>query len=232
MEETVLRWTVKRELRKRMRGVRNTLPATAVAQRSREIIARIEGSDLYQQARSVGLFWPIEGRNEVDLRPLLDRARGEGKLVALPATTEEGAEICLRSLEGPGQLDLGPLGFEEPPPEAPLVPRVDLLVVPALAVDPKGHRIGYGKGYYDRLLDRMEKPYTSLVVAYDFQLLVEVPVLEGDRAVEWVVTDRRMFRAGEDPGSGFEAPGSEGIQGGEGRAEEAGIRVIRRPPRG
>lgn len=232
MEDLRLRLVVKRELRKRMRGVRNTLPASTVAARSREIARRLTALPCYTEARSVALFWPISGRNEVDLRELLDQARTSGKRVAFPATINDGAEVGMRFVDPGVQLEPGPLGFDEPPPTAPLADRVDLVVVPALAVDPRGHRIGYGRGYYDRLLTRMEPP-NSVVVAYDFQLLIEVPVTEGDVAVGWVVTDRRSFRAGEDPG---EAPAE--VLGGEGEQvaveappPEPGVKVIARPRR-
>ncbi|MCS6902210.1 MAG: 5-formyltetrahydrofolate cyclo-ligase [Myxococcales bacterium] len=227
MDDLPLRLQAKRELRKRLRGIRSSLPASAVARRSEDIRRRIISSSLYQNAHSLALFWPIEGRNEVDLRPLVDQARSDGKRVALPATVHDGAEIALRFLDEGVSLDLGPLGFHEPPESAPLAPRIDLLVVPALAIDASGHRIGYGRGYYDRLLARMETPYESLAVAFDFQMLAEVPTTPDDVPVRWIATDRRFFRAGADPGSSYEAshPSLE-------REEPpAGIKVITRPGR-
>jgi 5-formyltetrahydrofolate cyclo-ligase len=68
-------------------------------------------------------------------------------------------------------------------------------VVPALAVDPRGHRVGYGAGFYDRTLPRFVPPAVSIAVAFDFQLAVEVPTTEGDVAVSWIVTDARELRA-------------------------------------
>lgn len=228
MDDLPLRLEAKRELRKRLRGVRGSLPASAVARRSEEIRRRITSSPLYRDARSLALFWPIEGRNEVDLRPLVDLARADGKRVAFPATVDEGAEIALRFLDDGASLDLGPLGFEEPPESAPLAPRVDLVLVPALAVDAAGHRIGYGRGYYDRLLARMEPPHETLAVAFDFQMLAEVPTTPGDVPVRWIATDRRFFRAGTDPGSRYEAPGP---SPGPDAPPTAGVRVIPRPGR-
>lgn len=194
MNELPLRLEAKRELRKRLRGVRNALPAAALLRRSEAIRGLLTASSMYQQARSIGLFWPIEGRNEVDLRPLVDEARAAGKRVAFPATIEDGADIALRFLDPGVALDLGPLGFEEPPDHAPLAPRVDLLVVPALAVDASGHRLGYGRGYYDRSLALMTRA-TSVAVAFDFQLIAEIPSEPHDVPVAWVVTDRTTLRA-------------------------------------
>jgi 5-formyltetrahydrofolate cyclo-ligase len=86
-------------------------------------------------------------------------------------------------------------GFAEPPEEAPAVPIGPelLVIVPALAVDPSGNRIGYGKGFYDWLLARIAPPAFALAVAYDFQVVAEIPTSETDRAVHMVVTDVRTF---------------------------------------
>ena len=65
------------------------------------------------------------------------------------------------------------------------------MIVPALAVDETGQRIGYGKGFYDRLLARIAPPASTLVVAYDFEIVAEVPATEHDRRVDVVVTDAR-----------------------------------------
>ena len=90
------------------------------------------------------------------------------------------------------------MGFEEPPADAPEPDALDVIVVPALAVEPRGYRLGYGAGFYDRALPEWT-PAVTLAVAFDFQLLAEVPVTPGDVAVRWIVTDSRSFEAG-DPG--------------------------------
>ena len=71
--------------------------------------------------------------------------------------------------------------------------------MPALQVDDRGHRIGYGAGFYDRTLPRFAPPARAVVVAFDFQLIPEVPVTEGDVALDIVVTDERVIepRPGE-----------------------------------
>ena len=64
-------------------------------------------------------------------------------------------------------------------------------MVPALALDPRGHRIGYGGGYYDRTLGVYAPPAFTVGVAYEFQLMAEIPNSEGDATVGWIVTDAR-----------------------------------------
>jgi 5-formyltetrahydrofolate cyclo-ligase len=68
--------------------------------------------------------------------------------------------------------------------------------VPALAIDPSGHRIGYGAGYYDRTLPRFAPPAIAIAVAFDFQLVSEVPATPSDVRVGWLATDARVLDAG------------------------------------
>ena len=70
---------------------------------------------------------------------------------------------------------------------------LDVIVVPALQIDPRGHRIGYGAGFYDRALPRFAPPAVSVGVAFSFQLIAEVPVTEGDVAVALIVTDEQVI---------------------------------------
>ena len=71
--------------------------------------------------------------------------------------------------------------------------RVDLVLVPALAIDAQGHRIGWGKGFYDQLLAGEAAGAVRVGYVYDFQLLAECPVMPHDVPVQWVVTDTRAF---------------------------------------
>ncbi|HEU4408707.1 MAG TPA: 5-formyltetrahydrofolate cyclo-ligase [Polyangiaceae bacterium] len=199
-EELPLRLAVKKELRRRMRGVRGALPASAVAERSARLRDRLRALEAWSKARAVALFWPIEAKNEVDLRPLFDAARAAGKRVAFPGVSDEGAPV-LRFVGLASELDDLGRGFLEPPPSAPEARpgELDLVVVPALAIDASGHRIGYGAGFYDQLLPSHAPPALAVGVAFDFQLISEVPTTEGDVAVGWVLTDARDFAAGGTP---------------------------------
>lgn len=200
--------------------MRNSIPERARAARAAKIVATVAATPMFAAARQVALFWPMLDRAEIDVRPLDQLAREQGKVVAYPflpeiepPSTEDPAPGTLAppsdapqarpALEDMTLLvahpsDLGERGhgFAEPPPDAPPVANGSdlLIIVPALAVAPSGHRIGYGRGYYDRLLTRMAPPAFALAVAYDFDVLAEVPVTEGDYPVDMVVTDARSFR--------------------------------------
>jgi len=197
----MLRRRVKAELRKRLRALRQTTPSEACAGRSQLIVERLAGH--LANARAVALFWPLLDRHEVDLRKLDTGLRKRGARVAYPAGAAQG-RVVLRfvadaaSLEDRGNGYLEPAETDAPAP----LDELDAVVVPAIAVDPAGHRIGYGGGYYDRLLAQRggRTEPTFLAVAYDFQLVAEVPTGPQDVAVDWVITDKRAFPAGEGAG--------------------------------
>jgi 5-formyltetrahydrofolate cyclo-ligase len=197
--EDLLRRRVKAELRKRMRALRKTMPADACEERSKLIVASLLGQPSVSGARSCALFWPMLDRHEVDLRTLDLALRARGARVAYPAIGEDG-DMVFRFVADPSKMiERGHL-FAEPGAEDPLVGRdgrdlsgIDVVVVPALAIDASGHRIGYGAGYYDRALARLSPAQATMGVAYDYQLVSEVPVTQGDVPVQLVVTDRRVL---------------------------------------
>lgn len=189
----ILAYRAKAELRKRLRALRNTIPSTAIAERSAKIRARLENLPVFVQAKRVALFWPIKGRNEVDLRALATSLNHRGVSIAFPSIDPETRIMTFRVPQSPESMEERGLGFAEPADDDPEAQDLDVIIVPALGVDASGHRIGYGAGYYDRTLPRFCPPAVAIAVAFDFQLLVEVPHTEGDVQVQLVVTDERTF---------------------------------------
>ncbi len=192
--EEEIRYRVKAELRKRLRSLRKTTPPEACALRSDRIVDRLLELDEVKAARSLALFWPMEARREVDLRRLDACMREAGVRVAYPAIDAATGVMTFRWVRDLSELAERGLGFAEPSQEAARADGLDVVVVPAVAVDPAGHRIGYGAGYYDRALPTVCPPTIAVAVAYDWQLLAEVPALDHDVAVGIVVTDERAFR--------------------------------------
>ena len=183
-------------LRQRMKALRAAYPAPTLAEKSARIVARIAALPAFEAAASVALFWPMLEKKEVDLRALDALARGANKSVYYPGFTRtaEGALATdLRRTESPAELAPGGQRFWEPPASAQAAGRgdVDLLVVPALAVALSGHRLGFGLGFYDSMLPDFRPPAVAVVVAFDFQLLAELPVEPHDVACDAIVTDER-----------------------------------------
>ena len=192
--EEVLRRRVKAEIRKRMRALRASAPASACAARSAKIRDALRAHEALRDAKAVALFFPMEERHEVDLRPLDAELRARGARVAYPSIEEETNVMTFRFVGDLGALVQHPLGFMDAGPAAPEAEALDAIVVPALALDAAGHRLGYGAGYYDRALARHAFA-TTLGVAYDYQLVAELPKDPWDVPLDWIVTDARVLRA-------------------------------------
>ena len=190
--DRLLRERAKAALRRQMRAVREALPTSACDARSAEIIKRLLVLEELDRAVTILAFSSI--RNEVRTRASMNAAWAAGKRVALPRVT--GDELELHLVDAGTRLVEGAFRVPEPRGDAVQIhpSEVDFALVPALAVDLRGYRIGYGGGYYDRLIPRLERACTC-AVAYDFQLISEVPELPLDVAVDLVVTDQRTIRA-------------------------------------
>lgn len=194
--ERVLRVRAKAAIRKRMRALRNAVPESGRAARSARIVERLLVLPELDRAQHVGLFWPMLERGEIDLRPLDRALRHAGKVIGYPCVreTEGRVEPTLRIAT---PEDLGERGsiYREPPPDAPELPLDEstLIVTPALALTPSGDRLGYGIGFYDRLLSRAVPPGVAVGIAFDFQIVGELPTTEGDVPVTIVLTEERLF---------------------------------------
>lgn len=193
-----------------MLALRAAVPAAARVKRDEAIMAQLRGLPEVQRARSIALFVPMAEKAEIDLRPLDAEWRAEGRRIFYPRLSdvvrEAGQAPFLNGELAPAslaELVESNAGFLEPPASARPASRgeVDLVVVPALAVSGTGHRLGYGAGFYDRVLPAYCPPAVAVAVAYDFQLLAELPVFDWDVACDVVVTDRRTLRV-EAAGSG------------------------------
>jgi 5-formyltetrahydrofolate cyclo-ligase len=151
-----------------------------------------------ENAHSIALFAPMADKAEIGLGALDTLLRSLGKRVYYPRLSVGDSPTVAGELveSAPSDLLVGARGFAEPAAHLLGAVRgeVDLVVVPALAVAADGHRLGYGAGFYDRTLPVYCPPGRSVSVAYDFQLLGELPVLEGDVACDIVVTDARVLR--------------------------------------
>lgn len=183
-------------MRKRFRALRKAVPLSGIEARSRSIIERLEGLDVIRNARSIALFEPIVARHEVDLRAFDASLRSRGVTVFYPSIDPATRIMLFREVADREAMEERGLGFRDPGENAPIAEHLDVVIVPALAVDGRGHRLGYGAGFYDRALPRYVPPARAIAVAFDFQLAVEVPDTEGDFRVDQIVTDTKTLDVG------------------------------------
>ncbi len=179
------RLKAKEELRRRFRAWREGLDPRVVEELSSRVRTHLRSFPPYRRAKSVLFYCPFRG--EVDVWPLLLEAQREGKRVLLPVVRAGRMEAAF--FQGKGFLRPGAFGILEPREEAPRLPpgELDLVLVPGLAFDEEGFRLGFGQGYYDRFL--VSTPAFRLGVAYAAQVVKRLPRTAGDLAVHALVTE-------------------------------------------
>lgn len=138
------------------------------------------------EAMIVGAFWPI--RSEVDPRPLARLLFARGQRVALPKVTPDG--LVFREWREGEALVAGRFGLSEPHDDLPPVDPA-ALIVPLAAYDRRGHRIGYGRGYYDQAIERLSRngPVLTIGVAFSVQAVERVPAEPHDQPLDHLITE-------------------------------------------
>lgn len=161
------------------------------------IFARLVALPQYAAAR--GILCYVSFRSEVSTHAFLERMWADGKRVVVPYC--QGQHLELFCLNGFADLAPGTLGILEPKRELreqgqrrARVQDLDLLVIPGLAFDRQGGRLGYGKGYFDRLLPGARTDALLAAVAFDCQLFDAVPMRPYDVRVDVVVTESEIYR--------------------------------------
>lgn len=145
----------KADLRKRMLQQRRALPVEEVQRRSESIADQFFANFQLQAGQTVHVFLPIIKNNEVNTWPIIERLRLEHPevRVAVPVTDVEQNILTHHHLTDEAILIENPWGIPEPQnAQHILAPEVDIVLIPLLAFDKTGHRVGYGKGFYDRFL--------------------------------------------------------------------------------
>ena len=172
---------LKDELRKLILQQKRQFTPQQLAQLSLSVLQRLR--PLLREARIILAYYALP--DEVDTRHLLDELVAEGKTVLLPKVLDN-TSMELRRYTGPHDLREGAYHIMEPIGETfTAADQIDIALIPGLAFDAQGHRLGRGKGYYDRFLSAFRGK--TIGVCFDFQKVAEVPVDAHDVAVDRVV---------------------------------------------
>jgi 5-formyltetrahydrofolate cyclo-ligase len=173
---------MKQEIRKTIRAKKKELGKEQLLTMSLPITELIEANKQYHEAPIVMLYHPLW--DEVDVRPLFDRALASGKRVILP--TVKGDDIIPVEITSDTQWVVGDFDILEPVAE-PYQGNIDLIVIPGVAFDLSLNRLGRGKGYYDRFLSHHLNAY-RLGVCFKFQIVPEVPTEPFDLPMHELIT--------------------------------------------
>ncbi len=194
---------LKRQIRAEARRLRRAL--SDKKERSDKIAAAVRGLPEYIDAKTIMFY--VDAGSEVHTRPLIDevlrRGLQHGRRVVVPYC--HGDELRLFRLEDMAELAPGTLGIEEPLPRFRDLPEksvgtaeIDLVLVPGVAFDPRGRRIGQGKGYYDRFLATLESRTKLVALAYQCQIFSSIPTDPYDFPIDIVVTEDNIYRRKSD----------------------------------
>jgi 5-formyltetrahydrofolate cyclo-ligase len=184
----------KRALRREILAERDRLRDDERATRSASIADRLLAMDEVRDARTVMGFWSFG--SEVDTPPLLERLEAAGKQVALPRI--EDRDVVPVAYVSGDPLSETSFGAKEPVSGLRVEPSaLDVVVVPGVAFDRRGGRVGYGAGFYDRLLGKVRDDTFTVAVAFGLQVVDRVPAGGTDRRVDAIVTEREVIRGDE-----------------------------------
>lgn len=173
----------KKALRKSIALRKRSMTEEQIIQKSEQLKELFLSSDLYINAKTIYGYLPYN--QEVRTTPILSQALLDGKTVAVPKVYgEEMRFICLTDLT---QVAPGFAGIPEPIADTPVASDpLALVLMPGLAFDPQGHRMGYGGGFYDKFLAQ-ERQHPTVALCYDFQVLPHLDTEEHDIPIDRVI---------------------------------------------
>ena len=179
-------------LRREMLARRRVFSAAERKEASRSICARAARLSMLKEAQTIMLYASMA--EEIDLVPFMESLLADGRRIVLPEITGRGT-MEARELPAMDALTDGAFGIATPDPtRGSIVPpeEIDVIIVPGAAFSSDGGRLGLGGGYYDRFLPRARNA-VRLVLAFDFQIVPDVPMGVQDARVDVILTERRMI---------------------------------------
>lgn len=189
--------TDKKHIRKTILASRNALSRQQIESMSRRIYDRFIRLDEARKCSTLMAF--LNFGTEVITDYIIEWAWREGKQVAVPLCRPETKQMVISAMETFDDVEPGYFGVREPKREL-LRPieknQIDLILVPAVAFDRKGYRVGYGGGYYDRFLSEIGKDVPRIGLVFSCQMIGEVPVDNYDLPVDKIITEEEIIATG------------------------------------
>ena len=172
----------KNQVRELLAQKRRLLTKDKVQELSAEVLAHLEQLPAFQSAKTVLIYYPTH--NEVDVLPLIKRYKKE-KTFLFPVVHRKAMVAC--PYEGNSKMHRGKFNIPEPT-TPPYTGHIDMVLVPGVAFDKSGNRLGRGGGYYDRFIACLGRNTTLVGVGYDFQLVDKVPASRRDKKMQYIIT--------------------------------------------
>ena len=183
----------KKQMREAILALRDAMPPVVRADASRAIIEKICGLSAYQHAGTVLVYSGFG--SEIDTQAMIERAFADGKTVALPRVDRSTQSLAMHSVKSLGELVASKWGIREPSAEAPVISAsgIEFILMPGVAFDRTGNRLGYGRGYYDKLLTSVDPALARVAGAFSCQIVVKVPVGSHDQKIDTIITENEII---------------------------------------
>ena len=185
----------KSDIRNRVIAVIQTLSEEELADKTSQIEKRLFEFANFMEANISLLYMPQ--KYVVDTKKIIQRCFDYRKIVALPAfNTEKHGMLPYKVDAFETDLTLGPRNIMEPDPErCKIIPidRIDIAIIPGVALDEKGGRIGSGEGYYDRLIGKLPITTRKVALALECQIVQQVPMESHDKFMDIIITEDRII---------------------------------------
>jgi 5-formyltetrahydrofolate cyclo-ligase len=184
----------KSDIRKTILDKRNSISPLDIVNNSRIISNSVISTKEYQSSLSVGIYYSIG--SEVKTFDIIKHSLENKKEIALPRVIDSTKIQFFKIMEDKFEkikFTKGKYGIFENSISTTIIDKIDLLIIPGIAFDLKGYRIGYGKGYYDRFLS-LGKSKCIMGLSYESQIINEIPNNEHDIPVDIIITEKRIIR--------------------------------------
>ncbi len=183
----------KKKLRETIQDRRDSLAPIERKKRSKIIAEKFFLTENYRNSNNILLYYPF--RSEIDTTIIIKKALRDGKKVILPRVGEKGLELFFIANIS-GQLEKGSYDIMEPIPEScsrAKITDIDLIIVPGVSFDRKLNRLGYGGGFYDRLLQKINRKVKKISLSFELQITENIPVFEHDARVDLLITESDIY---------------------------------------
>lgn len=181
---------MKDAIRKQVLGIRGKLSEDELRTLSEGVFHNLIANSFFKNSSHVMVYLDFKG--EVRTDAIINYCLAHGKQIYIPICIPETHEICISRLTSLNELAAGHFGIREPLPQYIRLSDsslIDLVLVPGVAFDADGNRIGFGAGYYDRFMKRLKEGAVKAALAYSFQVVDHIPRDQYDIPVDHIVTE-------------------------------------------
>lgn len=181
------------EIRQEVLSTRKRMDADELERLGSLITDHVLNAEWYRDARCIHCFYGAAGKGEVSTLRIIEQAMATGKTLVMPRVSDRAGGMEHIRVEHKDHFRAGPWGIMEPSGELTVpVTEIELVLVPGLAADPAGNRIGYGKGYYDRFLDSAGHALKAMLIPERF-IVDRIPAENHDVPMDCLVTENRIL---------------------------------------